>query len=125
MVEKYRDAHAWNALSDLDIKALHDHIAPLMMETDQDELAKRFDALMLDLQLSVLNGEQTLNAPQIRFMDTIINFLNIRGIIEPSMLFEAPFTDINSNGVAGVFEAQIASKIISLIETINHNAEAA
>jgi hypothetical protein len=41
------------------------------------------------------------------------------------MLFEAPFTDINSTGVAGLFEDQIASKIISLIETINHNAEAA
>ncbi len=56
-VEKYRDANAWNALSDLDIKELHDHIAPLMIEADQDELAKRFDALMLDVQLSVLNGE--------------------------------------------------------------------
>jgi type I restriction enzyme R subunit len=308
VVEKYRDANAWNALSDLDIKELHDHIAPLMIEVDQDELAKRFDALMLDLQLSVLNGEkkqaaliqkvvatagklskkasipavakkmdtlkevqqkifwegatipgiervrielrdiikfldsentpiyftmfedefdgnatehqlvyrfndldaykrkveqylkeqsnnitihklrnnvpitkgelealdhmlfeqgtlgtkaeftkaygeqplgkfirsivgldvqaaklafaeilnnQTLNAQQIRFMDTIINYLNVKGIIEPSMLFEAPFTDINSNGVAGLFEEQIAAKIISLIDTINHNAEAA
>ncbi|MBK7234043.1 MAG: DEAD/DEAH box helicase family protein [Saprospiraceae bacterium] len=58
VVEKYRDANAWNALSDLDIKELHDHIAPLMLETDQDELAKRFDALMLDIQLSVLKGEK-------------------------------------------------------------------
>lgn len=308
VVEKYRDANAWNALSDLDIKELHDHIAPLMMEIDQDELAKRFDALMLDIQLSVLNGEkkqatliqkvvstagklskkasipsvaqkmdtlkevqqkifwegatildiertrielrdiikfldsentpiyftmfedelsgnvqehplvysfndldaykrkveqylkehsnnitiyklrnnvpitkgeletldrmlfeqgslgtkaeftkaygeqplgkfirgivgldvqaakmafaeilnnQTLNAQQIRFMDTIINFLTVKGIIEPSMLFEAPFTDINSNGVAGLFDESVATKIISLIEIINHNAEAA
>lgn len=308
VVEKYRDPNAWNALSDLDLKALHDHIGPLMSETDQDEMAKRFDALMLDLQLSVLNGEQkqtaliqkvvdtagklskkasiplvaqkmetiqavqqkifwegasipaierirvelrellkfldsentpvyftmfedafsgniqehqlvfgfndldaykrkveqylkaqsnhivihklrnnvpitkgeldtldkmlfeqgslgtkeafinaygeqplgkfirsivgleiqaaklafadilnhqTLNAQQIRFLDTIINFLNVKGIIEPAMLFEAPFTDINSNGVAGLFEAKMASKIISLIESINHNAEAA
>lgn len=308
VVEKYRDANAWNALSDLDIKELHDHIAPLMVEADQDELAKRFDALMLDIQLSVFNGEkkqtgliqkvvataakltkkasipavaqrmdtlkevqqrifwegvsirgiervrtelrdiikfldsentpiyftifedefdgkatehqlvytfndldaykrkveqylkqqsnnitihklrnnvpvtkaeleildrmlfeqgtlgtkteftraygeqplgrfirsivglevqaaklafaeilsnQTLNAQQIRFMDTIINFFSVKGIIEPSMLFEAPFTDINSNGVTGVFGDQIASKIVSLIEAINHNAEAA
>ena len=308
VVEKYRDANAWNALSDLDIKELHVHIAPLMMETDQDELAKRFDALMLDLQLSVLNGEkkqaaliekvvdtaarlskkasipavarkmatikevqqklfwegaaipgieririelrdiikfldsentpiyftmfedklldeihehqlvygfndldayrrkveqylksqshnvtisklrnnipinkndlqelenllfeqgtigtkqefihaygeqplgkfirnivgldaqaaksvfceilsnQTLNAKQIRFIDEIINFLTVKGIIEPAMLFEAPFTDINSNGVAGLFDDAIATRIISLIETINHNAEAA
>ncbi len=72
----------------------------------------------------ILNN-QTLNSVQIRFMDTIINFLNVKGIIEPSMLFETPFIDINSNGVAGLFEDQIASKIISLIETINHNAEAA
>ncbi|MFM9950428.1 MAG: DEAD/DEAH box helicase family protein [Saprospiraceae bacterium] len=308
VVEKYRDANAWNALSDLDLKALHDHIAPLMMEADQDELAKRFDALMLDIQLSVLNGEkkqtaliqkvvvtagklskkasipsvaqkmetlkevqqkifwegatipgieririelrdilkfldsdntpiyftmfedefsgawqehtlvygfndldaykrkveqylkeqsnnvvilklrnnipitkgelahldnmlfeqgsigtkaeftkaygeqplgkfirsivglevqaaklafaeilnnQTLNAQQIKFIDTLINFLTVKGMIEPAMLFEAPFTDINSNGVAGLFDDAVATKIISLIETINHNAEAA
>ena len=58
VVDKYRDPNQWNALTDLDIKELFDHIAPLMTETDQDELAKRFDALMLDLQLSVLNGEK-------------------------------------------------------------------
>lgn len=306
-VEKYRDPNAWNALSDLDLRELHTHIAPLMLEADSDELAKRFDALMLDLQLSVLNGEkkqasliekvmdtagrlskkaaipavaqkmptlqqvqqklfwegatipgieririelrgliqfldaentpiyftvfqdefvgqaterplvystdletyrrkveqylqeqrnhitisklrnnipitqaeldtldtmlfeqgslgskadftqaygqqplgkfirnilgldaqaakrafadilehQTLNAQQIRFMDQIINFLTVKGVIEPAMLFEAPFTDINAQGVAGLFETPTASKIISLIETLNHNAEVA
>jgi type I restriction enzyme, R subunit len=49
-------------------------------------------------------------------MDAIINFLNVKGIIEPAMLFETPFIDINSNGVEGLFEKQIALKIISLIE---------
>jgi type I restriction enzyme R subunit len=308
VVEKYRDANAWNALGDLDVKALHQHIAPLMMETDQDELAKRFDALMLDLQLSVLIGEkkqatliqkvvstadklskkasipsvaqkmdtikevqqknfwesasipaiekirielreimkfldaentpiyftmfedefvgniqehqlvygfndleaykrkveqylkehsnnmtihklrtnipvtksellvleqmlfeqgtigtrkefvkaygeqplgrfirsivgldtqaarmafgeilnnQTLNAQQIRFMDTIINFFTVKGIIDPSMLFEAPFTDINASGIGGLFEEVVAARIIFLIESVNHNAEVA
>ena len=72
----------------------------------------------------ILNN-QTLNANQIKFIDTIINFLTVKGIIEPAMLFEAPFTDINSNGVAGLFDNSVATKIISLIETINHNAEAA
>ncbi len=307
-VEKYRDANSWNSLTDLDIKELHVHIAPLMMEADQDEMAKRFDALMLDIQLNVLNGEkkqvaqiqkviltagklskkatipsvgmkmdlikevqqklywegitipgiervrielrdiikfldaenrpiyftmfedefsadatehhllynfndlesykrkveqylkehsnnitiyklrnnvpitkdelnelekmlfeqgslgtkeefkkvygdqplgqfirsivgleinaaklafgeilnnQTLNAQQIRFIDEIINFLNVKGIIEPSMLFEAPFTDINSNGVSGLFDDVVATRIISLIEGINHTAEVA
>lgn len=58
VVEKYKDPNAWNALSDLDIKELFDHISPLMTETDQDEMAKRFDAMMLDLQLSILKGEK-------------------------------------------------------------------
>jgi len=307
-VEKYRDPNAWNALTDLDIKELFDHIAPLMAETDQDEMAKRFDALMLDIQLSVLNGEkkqagliqkvvttvgklakkagipsvakkmdfiqdaqnktfwaagdipaierlrtelrelikfidfestviyytmfedefegdaqvhplvygfndldaykrkveqylkqhsnhftihkirnniqitegelgelermlfeqgelgtkdefvkaygeqplgkfirgivgldanaaklafgeilggQTLNSQQIRFMDTIINFFTVKGIIEPAMLFEPPFTDINTSGIMGVFDEITSSRIISLIEGVNHTAEVA
>ncbi len=308
VVEKYQDPNHWNALSDLDIKELFDHIAPLMSETEQDEMAKRFDAMMLDLQLSVLNGsekqvtlvqkvistagklskkasipsvaikmdtlktiqhktywegvsviaierirkelrdiikfldientpiyytvfedefvsnskeyklvynvndleaykrkveqylkeqkdnfvisklrnnfpisrfeleslqemlfeqgsmgskeefikaygdqplgrfirsivgldsnaaklafgdilnKQTLNSRQIRFIDTIINFLNINGIIDPSMLFESPFTDIDSNGILGLFDKQTSVKIIKLIEEINQNAEVA
>jgi len=58
VVEKYQDPNAWNALSDLDLHELFTHISPLMSETEQDEMAKRFDALMLDLQLSVINGEK-------------------------------------------------------------------
>lgn len=305
-VEKYRDANAWNALTDLDFKELFDHIAPLMTETDQDEMAKRFDALMLDIQLSILNGEkkqagliqkvvltagrlskkasipsvarkmefikdaqnktfwqaadipaierirvelrelikfidfestpiyftmfedeiqgdvqehqlifgfneldaykrkvaqylkqnsshitihklrtnvqitkselealekmlfeqgelgtkeefkkafgeqplgkfirgivgldataakeafgeilsgQTLNSQQIRFMDTIINFLTVKGVIEPAMLFESPFSDINTSGIMGVFDDTTSRKIISLITSINDTAE--
>ncbi len=35
-VEKYKDANAWNALADLDVKELVDKIAPLVVETHQD-----------------------------------------------------------------------------------------
>jgi type I restriction enzyme, R subunit len=308
VVEKYRDANSWNALSDLDIKELIDHIAPLVVETTQDEMAKRFDALMLDLQLSVLKGEKkivkliekvvgtaeqlskkasipavakkmetiqavqvklfweapnvasierirvelrdiikfldrettpiyitnfedafdgdihevplvvgyneleaykrkvgqylreksnhltiyklrnnipitsdeleqlermlfeqgdlgnkeelskalngltlgkfvrkilgldvnaaklafgeilvnkTLNSKQIRFVDTIINFLTVNGVIDPALLFEAPFTEIDAGGITGLFDNDTQVKIISLIEEINHNAEVA
>lgn len=309
IVEKYQDANEWNPLSDLNIKDIFDHIAPLITETDQDEQAKRFDVLMLDLQLSVLKGEkrqiniiqnlvvtarklskksgipavaqrkeiinaiqekvyweratipdiekirielrelmkfleaekapifyttyedelieagvkehqlvysfndletykrkveqylkaqsnnltihklrtnipitktelnelekflfeqgsigskeefikaygeqplgkfirsivgldinaaklafgeilskQTLNSQQIRFIDTIINFLNVKGIIEPAKLFDSPFTDINTNGIMGVFDMDTSTRIVSLLEQINHNAEVA
>jgi type I restriction enzyme R subunit len=307
-VEKYRDPNAWNSLTDLDIKELYDHIAPLITEVDQDEMAKRFDALMLDIQLSILNNEkkqaaliqkvivtaeklnkkvsipsvaikinfiqeaqsktfweasdimaieklrvelrelikfldfdaspiyytifeddydgevkehqliysfndldaykrkveryliekkthltihklrnnvqitknelnelermlfeqgelgtknefikvygeqplgkfirsilgleinaaklafgefvsgQNLNSQQIRFVDQIINFLVVKGFIEPDMLFEPPFTDLNSSGIMGVFDNENSSKIISLIEKINITAIAA
>jgi type I restriction enzyme R subunit len=83
------------------------------------------DVQAAKLAFAEILNNQTLNAQQIRFMDMIIDYLNIKGVIEPAMLFEAPFTDINSNGVAGLFEDKIAAKIISLIETINHNAEVA
>jgi hypothetical protein len=72
----------------------------------------------------ILSG-QTLNSQQIRFMDTIINFFNVKGVIEPSMLFEAPFTDIDTSGIMGVFDESTSAKIISLIDQINHTSEAA
>ena len=68
---------------------------------------------------------QTLNSQQIRFMDTIINFLTVKGMIDPAMLFEPPFTDINSNGIMGIFDQATSTRIVELIEQINHNAEAA
>ena len=307
-VEKYKDPNAWNALSDLDVKELVDSIAPLVSETNEDEMAKRFDILMLDVQMSILNceprqelliqkivktagklskkasipsvaakmsfirdaqdksfwqagsipqierlrielrdlikfldfeetpiyytaftdaiepgvneprvvysfndldaykrkveqylkqnshqltihklrnniqitqaeldaleamlfeqgeigtreefkqafGEQPLgkfirsivgleanaakdafgkilsgqsfNSQQIRFMDMVINFFNVKGIIEPAMLFEPPFTDISTSGIMGVFDAGVSGQIIGIIEAINHTAEVA
>jgi len=54
IVERFKDPHQWNALSDLDLKVLVDHIAPLVIETDQDEQAKRFDLLCYQIQLGLL-----------------------------------------------------------------------
>lgn len=308
-VEKYRDPNRWNALSELDLLELRDHIAPLMSETEQDEKAKRFDALMLDLQWSVLQEEQpradliekviatagklskkaaipfvnakmdllqriqnrnywdnitvstiehlrlelrdllkfldkdsnpvyftsfedelradgvqehtllynvnnletykrrveqylheqrhhltirklhnneaitepelqaleqmlfeqgslgtrdefsraygsqplgrfirsiigldsnaaktafasllreqSFNAQQIRFLDTLINFLTVKGVVDAGMLFEAPFTDLNSSGIMGVFDEATSARIIDLLEAVNRNAEVA
>jgi type I restriction enzyme R subunit len=62
---------------------------------------------------------QTLNSQQIRFMDMIINFFSIKGVIEPSMLFEPPFTDIDTSGIMGVFDTEVSARIINLIEEIN------
>jgi len=72
---------------------------------------------------TMLEGK-TLNAQQIRFMDKVINFFTVKGFIEPSMLFEAPFTDISTSGLVGVFSEGDARKIIEVIERINETAVA-
>lgn len=56
------------------------------------------------------------------FIQNIITYLTQNGTIEPSMLFEPPFTDANDQGLLGVFEDGDAYKVISITERINENA---
>lgn len=56
-VEKYRDPAQWNALNDLDIRELQLQIAPIVVETAEDETAKRFDQILYLLQLHTLHGD--------------------------------------------------------------------
>jgi type I restriction enzyme R subunit len=76
------------------------------------------------LAFGAILADQTLNTQQIRFLDLIIDFFNVKGIIQADMLFEPPFTDINSTGIMGVFDEHTSTKIIELIEEINHTAVA-
>ncbi|WP_233579263.1 MULTISPECIES: hypothetical protein [Flavobacterium] len=55
-------------------------------------------------------------------MQNIISYLTKNGTIEPSMLFESPFTNANDNGLLGVFDDGDAHKVISIIEKISENA---
>lgn len=56
MVERYRDPAAWSLLTVDDVGNLKRHIGHLVTEVTEDERSKRFDVLMLDLQLSMLTG---------------------------------------------------------------------
>jgi type I restriction enzyme, R subunit len=58
VVEKYREANSWNALTDLDIREIFEHIAPIVVETNEEETAKRFDAIAYELQLAIFTGEK-------------------------------------------------------------------
>lgn len=64
----------------------------------------------------------TLRADQMTFIEKIIKHLSINGTIDPAMLYEPPFTDMNDFGLNGVFEDVDAYKIISIVEHINQNA---
>ncbi len=63
-----------------------------------------------------------LRADQIRFIDQIIQHLTVRGIIEKRMLAEPPFTDVNDQGIFGVFDENDQDRIISIVERVNRNA---
>ena len=64
-----------------------------------------------------------LSADQMTFIKTIISFLSKNGTIDKSMLYESPFTDLNDQGISGVFgnNADLI-KVVKIIDLINDNA---
>ncbi len=54
-VSKYRQPNALTSLTVMDVQTLKDDIAPLVAKISGDELAKRFDLLVYQVELSVLN----------------------------------------------------------------------
>ena len=66
-----------------------------------------------------------LRADQITFVRTIMSYLTKNGTIDKAMLFEPPFTDLNDQGLTGVFENDAdVTKIVKIIDLINNNAVA-
>lgn len=63
-----------------------------------------------------------LNADQQTFINRIIDFLSVKGTIDNKMLFDVPFTEINDEGITGVFPIEQATKVISILNEINRNA---
>ncbi|MTE25497.1 type I restriction-modification enzyme R subunit C-terminal domain-containing protein [Winogradskyella ouciana] len=67
-----------------------------------------------------------LRADQITFVRTIMSYLTKNGTIDKQMLFEPPFTDLNDQGLTGVFENDAdVIKIVKIIDLINGNATVA
>ena len=63
-----------------------------------------------------------LKAHQQKFIQTIIDYLNTNGVIDKSLLFEAPFNYVHDDGLTGVFQDNEALEIIQIISKINENA---
>ena len=45
--------------------------------------------------------------------------------MEPKTMFETPFTNINDQGVVGVFGESVSEKIIETLKHINRNTDVA
>lgn len=58
-VHKFKNRTKWDSLTAMDVNEIKEHISPLIVPLNDDELAKRFDLLMYTIELAKL---QTKNA---------------------------------------------------------------
>jgi len=63
------------------------------------------------------------NTNQIRFIEMIIDHLTQRGIMDPGLLYEQPFTGIHYEGLDGIFPSATADEIVNILERVNTNAQ--
>jgi type I restriction enzyme R subunit len=62
--------------------------------------------------------DRRLNADQLEFLDLVIDHLTARGVMDPSLLYESPFTDFDSKGVEGVFEPADVRSLVQVLRNI-------
>ena len=51
-------------------------------------------------------SNRSLTTPQIRFIEMVIDQLTARGVMEPSALYEAPFSSVHAGGPEALFEGK-------------------
>ncbi|MGV3774103.1 MAG: DEAD/DEAH box helicase family protein [Verrucomicrobiales bacterium] len=74
--------------------------------------------------LSLFMGSRQFSAPQIEFLDEIVNHLTEHGFMPPERLYESPYTDLNPQGIEGLFTSSDADQIFHILEEIRCRAVA-
>lgn len=64
----------------------------------------------------------TLNANQIQFINKVIEFFIKNGTLDPSLLFDEPFTSIHHEGITGLFDDDMTIRLVSVIRELNDSA---
>jgi type I restriction enzyme R subunit len=70
-----------------------------------------------------LSGK-TLGANQIEFVDLIVNHLTEHGVMDASLLYESPFTDITPQGPDGLFTSAQVDELVVLLDEVYARAVA-
>ena len=65
-----------------------------------------------------------LTAHQLEFIDMMIDHLTERGAMDPRLLYESPFTDIDPLGVAGVFKEGEVVQLVQILREVERRAAA-
>ncbi len=72
---------------------------------------------------SFIDGK-VLTANQIEFIDLVIDHLTERGVLDPRRLYESPFTDLDDQGVSGIFELGDVKELVKVINEVKSRAAA-
>jgi type I restriction enzyme R subunit len=80
---------------------------------DREAAKHSFDGFLLGKKLT---------ANQIEFLNLIVDHLTQRGWMEPSLLYESPFTDFSPRGVEGVFGSEDVTRLLSILTSIREHA---
>lgn len=83
---------------------------------DRDAIRSAFGAFIASHQLS---------ASQIEFVDLVIDHLSENGMLDPSRLYDSPFTDKHHLGVAGMFPEADVVNLVAILESFQKPAERA
>lgn len=67
-------------------------------------------------------SSSTATASQIEFIQLIVRELTENGVMEPSRLFESPFTNLSATGPMAIFPAATVQRIIAVLGDIKQKA---
>jgi type I restriction enzyme, R subunit len=89
-VHKFKNKESWNVLSIMDVNEIKEHVSPLINSITDDELAKRFDVLMLTIELAKMQNNNATKpirsvvetAEKLKQLGTIPQVVEQRYIIE-------------------------------------------
>jgi len=101
--------------------------APEDLETIKAEIGLgRFLRSLTGLDRAAAKGafgefiaDRQLTADQLEFLDRIIDGLTETGFVDPKSFYESPYTDIDSQGIVGVFPMEQAKQIIDIVQGLN------
>lgn len=82
---------------------------------ERDEVERAFSDFL---------AEGSASADQIEFVTLVIDHLTERGVMDPALLYESPFTDLAPQGPDQVFDMPRTERLFSIIETFNRSAAA-